>query len=92
MASLLLFDAGLMLITPAARDYCTRIGAYPFALIARHCGGDFGDLCEHDAAMNRAAIANGDRVLSSYRLDGQDVWVITEADRSSTTVLLPSDY
>lgn len=62
------------------------------SLVARHVSGDFGDVCAEDAEMNREAIKRGDRILSSYLVGEQKVWVITEADRSLTTVLLPSDY
>ncbi|MBH1829224.1 plasmid related protein [Stenotrophomonas maltophilia] len=61
-------------------------------LVARHVRGDFGDLCDEDRESNRQAIQYGSRVLSSYELKGGKVWIITEADRSVTTVLLPSDY
>lgn len=61
-------------------------------LVARHVSGDFGDVCAEDAEMNREAVTLGGRILSSYLVGEQKVWVITEADRSLTTVLLPSDY
>lgn len=62
-------------------------------MIRRHGSGDWGELSAEDVASNAAALKDGDRLLSSYT-DVFDfkVWVITEADRSSTTILLPEDY
>ena len=62
------------------------------SLIERHLSGDFGELSEDDAALNRLAVSGGGRVLSSYRVGSEKVWVVTEADRSVTTVLLPEEY
>jgi hypothetical protein len=68
------------------------------AVIRRHVRGDWGDLDDHDKAVNEAALANGERLLSSYVLPAtsNQVWVITEADdgagRQATTVLYPSEY
>jgi len=61
--------------------------------IGRHLSGDWGDLDAEDRAANEVALTIGERVLSAYALHGGErIWVITEADRSSTTVLLPSEY
>ena len=61
-------------------------------LVARHIRGDWGDLCAEDVAANEAAIASGGRILSAYTLaHGARVWVITEADRASTAILLPEE-
>lgn len=55
--------------------------------------GDFGEVSEEDKALNEEAIEIGDRILSAYfDRDGVKYWIITEADRSATTVLLPSEY
>lgn len=62
------------------------------SLVARHVTGDFGDVCAEDAEMNREAIRRGDRIRSLYTIGEQQVCVITEADRSLTTLLLPSEY
>jgi hypothetical protein len=62
-------------------------------LLRRHQCGDWGDVVAADAESNEQALRHGLRVLSSYRLSGAGkVWVITEADRSATTILLPSEY
>jgi hypothetical protein len=61
--------------------------------IGRHESGDWGDVCDQDKSSNDEAVRNGDRLLSSYRdSDGVVFWVITEWDRSATTVLLPDEY
>jgi hypothetical protein len=65
----------------------------PVVLITAHACGDWGMLCEEDKKANDVAVLTGDRILSAYRMpDGTKVWVITECDRSVTTLLLPSEY
>lgn len=60
---------------------------------ARHHRGDWGDVCPEDKKANDEALARGGRLLSVYRSrDGTRFWIITEADRSVTTILLPEDY
>jgi hypothetical protein len=61
-------------------------------LLARHQTGDWGDLDDEDTRENDLSVKDGFHILSSYRLDHEKVWVMTEADRSVTTVLLPSEY
>ncbi|MDH0795895.1 hypothetical protein N5C47_22635, partial [Stenotrophomonas maltophilia] len=87
-----LFQLGALVGTPAAMAVLGEAVGGFLSLVARHVTGDFGDVCAEDAEMNREAIKRGDRILSSYMVGEQTVWVITEADRSLTTVLLPSDY
>lgn len=87
-----LFESGQIVATPAALELLETAGVQPMALVARHLCGDFGNLDAEDEKANREAIREGFRVLSSYQLTAGKVWVITEADRSVTTVLLPSDY
>jgi hypothetical protein len=65
--------------------------------LARHARGDYGDVCAEDAAENNLSSREGFRILSVYRIDASDpnsekFWIITKADRSSTCVLLPSNY
>lgn len=96
-----LFRLGQLLATPGALATLERLGVHPLSLvIGRHVVGDWGDLCDEDRELNRHSLANGMRIFSSYKLaaspgDGapaETVWVITEADRASTTILLPSEY
>ncbi len=61
--------------------------------LRKHSAGKWGDVCVDDWKANDEALVNGDRILSSYKdINGTKFWIITEADRSSTTVLLPEDY
>ena len=63
------------------------------AALLRHLNGDWGDVSEADRAANDRAVRDGDRLLSAYYApDRTRFWIITEADRSATTVLLPEDY
>jgi len=61
--------------------------------LKRHAAGDWGDLCQEDRAANSQALIHGGRLLSAYEHNGlPKIWVITEWDRSVTTVLFPSEY
>ena len=86
------FPLGRILATPGALEALREAGEDPFGYLARHASGDWGDLCEHDRRENERALKNGWRILSSYPVGEKRVWVITEADRSCTTILLPSEY
>jgi hypothetical protein len=64
-----------------------------FQFISRHARGDWGDVCDDDKQANDDALIHGERLLSSYRTSkGVKIWVITEADRSSSCLLLPEEY
>jgi len=87
------FDLGRMVATPGALEALERSGETPLAFLCRHVAGDWGDVDEHDRAENELSVREGFRLLSAYKLlDGTKIWIITEADRSSTTILLPSEY
>ncbi len=61
--------------------------------LVRHLGGDWGDLCEEDRWANEKALASGSRLFSAYKADClPKIWIITEADRSSTCILFPDEY
>ncbi len=60
--------------------------------LSRHASGDWGDLCPEDALANHEALQHGGRLFSAYGHGDTRFWIITEADRSVTTILLPSDY
>ena len=83
---------GRVLATPGALKLLVEAGGHPFELLARHATGDWGELCAFDRRQNEMALRTGERVLSSYPVGGGKVWVITEADRSITTILLPEEY
>lgn len=88
-----LFPLGRVVATPSALQELQNRGMNPSHFISRHSVGDWGDLDEHDVKENELSLKNGWRLLSSYELDaGQKIWVITEADRSATTILLPEEY
>ena len=87
------FPAGRTLATPGALKALARAGQEPAFFLDKHLAGDWGDLGREDAALNDEALASGDRLLSAYRtLRGERVWIITESDRSATTLLLPEEY
>lgn len=87
------FSPGKMVATPAALEALVQAQQTPLEFVRRHLAGDWGDVSADDAAANDAALREGDRVLSAYKTRlGTKLWVITVADRSVTTVLLPSDY
>lgn len=88
-----LFPIGRLLATPGAIDLLAERGLSPFEFVSRHRQGDWGNLDDEDVQANRAALIHGNRLLSSYQLDTNTrLWIITEADRSATTLLLPSEY
>ena len=87
------FDLGRIVATPGALEALELAGETPTTFLRRHVAGDWGNLDENDRAENDLSVREGFRLLSSYRLsDGTKIWIITEADRSSTTILLPSEY
>jgi hypothetical protein len=83
---------GKVVATPGALKLLSEIEEDPFGYIARHVTGDWGDLCAFDCRQNEIALRDGLRVLSSYETPAGRVWIITEADRSITTILLPEEY
>ena len=88
-----LFKLGLVVGTPGALQAIEESGQNPIEFLARHGTGDWGNLDEEDRAENAMALERGFRVFSVYALEsGLKVWVITEWDRSVTTILLPEEY
>lgn len=87
------FELGQIVSTPGALVAISNAGQTPFAFINRHAAGDWGEVDEHDRQENAYSLEHGFRLMSVYRtkLD-EKIWVITEADRSVTTVLLPEEY
>ena len=87
------FPMGKILLTVGAVAALEQSGQTPEQLLARHSFGDWGELEAEDWARNNHALDNALRLLSSYRLrDNTKIWVITEWDRSATTILLPAEY
>ena len=88
-----LFSLGQLVATPGALESLQEADQSPFEFLTRHVTGDWGELTDEDKSENEFSLANGFRILSAYTLStGQRVWIITEADRSVTTILLPSEY
>ncbi len=88
-----LFELGRIVATPGALEVLEQAGLSPASLLQRHASGDWGEVPPADARENRLSVKRGFRLLSSYPLgDGRKVWIITEADRSSTCLLLPEEY
>jgi hypothetical protein len=85
---------GRVVCTPHALDALIAADISPDVFLGRHQRGDWGDVSHDDQTANNRAMAEGARLLSAYTLPvtGQKIWVITEADRSSTCILLPSEY
>lgn len=88
-----LFSLGQTVATPGAIAALEKAGQSPAEFLSRHARGEWGDLSEEDRQENKFSLERGFRLLSSYRTNaGDKIWVITEADRSATTLLLPSEY
>jgi len=86
------FFLGRVVATPGALQALGKAGMGTVPLLARHQSGDWGELSAEDWRANEEAIEHGWRVFSSYAVGGAVVWIITEADRSATTILLPEEY
>ena len=87
------FPLGQVVATPGALEALTASGQTAADFLDRHAGGDWGDVDEHDRQANEDALVNDERLLSVYHTkQGERIWVITERDRSVTTLLLPNEY
>ncbi|HCF1813063.1 MULTISPECIES: hypothetical protein [Stutzerimonas] len=88
------FRAGKLLMTAGVNGLVQRGVFNPGPYLQRHLNGDWGDLCDDDRRQNDVALKSGeDRLLSSYQVTSDlKLWIITERDRSVTTLLLPEEY
>lgn len=86
------FDLGRIVATPGALETIEESGESADSLIRRHHTGDWGDVCEDDATANEQALIDGERILSVFHSKGEKLYVITEADRSSTCLLRADEY
>lgn len=86
------FSLGMLVATPGAME-ATTPSERELAL-RRHMSGDWGEVCDEDKETNDSSVRDGSRILSAYtaKSSGEKFWIITEADRFSTTILLPEDY
>ena len=91
-----LFPLGLQVMTRGVNDRVAEDVAFAKFVVEslkRHAQGDWGDMCEEDKQTNQDALKHGNRLFSAYVHDGlPKIWVVTEADRSATTVLFPEEY
>ena len=88
-----MFLLGQTVATPGALQALLDSGESPLVFLARHALGDWGDLDPEDLQANEDALRHGSRLLSAYHTQsGTKLWIITEADRSVTTILLPEEY
>ncbi len=84
---------GQIVATPGAIQALDEAGEAPLEYLARHAAGDWGEVGAEDWKENDLSVKEGFRVLSAYTLStGTKIWIITEADRSATTLLLPDEY
>jgi hypothetical protein len=87
------FSLGQTCMTHGAQAALAEAGQSPHEFLRRHGNGDWGELSEGDRRANEQSLKEGSRILSAYSTSkGVRLWVITEADRSSTTILLPDEY
>lgn len=87
------FSLGQTVATPGALAALAEAEQNPAFFIDRHVTGDWGEIDADDRQANEDALLHGERLLSAYRtLKGEKIWIITEADRSSTCILLPDEY
>ena len=87
------FQLGQIVATPGALAAFEEAGEEPITYLARHLVGDWGEVCEEDAKENEFSVREGFRILSAYILStGVKIWIITEANRSATTLLTPEEY
>ncbi|MCE9530715.1 MAG: hypothetical protein K8T89_06260 [Planctomycetes bacterium] len=87
------FALGEIVSTPAALRALDASGQSPDEFLDRHAGGDWGVVSKGDCHLNDEALRSGERLLSAYMLaSGVKIWIITEAVRNSTCILLPSEY
>jgi len=87
------FPLGQLVATPGALQALIEAGDSPTSFLQRHVVGDWGELDEEDRQENERSVSSGCRLLSAYATStGTRIWIITEADRSATTLLLPEEY
>lgn len=89
------FDLGKLVMTSGISNIIKDKPSYQYELVNylnRYLSGDWGDLCDSDKRMNEDAIINNERILASYITTGGNIYIITERDRSYTTILLRSEY
>ena len=88
-----LFTLGKVVATPGALEALGRSGQSPGEFLTKHAQGEWGEIDAFDTEANMAALRDGSRILSSYKTrQNEIIWILTEADRSSTCLLTPNEY
>ena len=87
------FPLGRVVATPGALRALEKAEQHPAEFLDRHVNGDWGEVPDADKQENERSVEQGFRILSAYTTSaGDKLWILTEADRSATTILLPEDY
>ena len=87
------FPLGRVVATPGAFRALEKAEQLPAEFLDRHVNGDWGEVPEADKQENELSVEHGFRILSAYTTSaGDPIWILTEADRSATTIMLPSEY
>ena len=89
------FSLGQLLMTRGVNDKMAQddgFAKFVYNSLKRHASGDWGDLCHEDIQENELSLKEGFRLLSAYKNEEEKIWIITEADRSATTILFPEEY
>lgn len=90
------FELGQLVATRGVSDFIASLGGVGDLLLSKcvqmHASGDWGLVDDEDKQTNDRAVINGDRIMSAYEIQGKRIWIITEWDRSVTTVLFPDEY
>jgi len=89
------FKLGQVVMTRGVNDKVAeneRFAKFVLDCLKRHANGDWGDLCQEDIQENKLSLKQGFRLLSAYKNGEEKIWIITEADRSATTILFPEEY
>jgi hypothetical protein len=86
------FPLGQIVATPGALKLLEEVVEDPLRYLSRHRSGDWGEINPQDLRENERSFEHSWRILSSYTVGEKRVWIITEADRSVTTILLPEEY
>jgi len=93
---ILKFNPGKILVTRAVNDLIAKdedFALQAFLSLNRHLAGDWGEICDEDRAENERALLEEERLFSAYKKEGvPPIWIITEGDRSVTTILFPDEY
>lgn len=88
-----MFELGQIVATPGALQKLEGNQQTPMEFLHKHSKGDWGEVDGEDAKLNNESVKDGGRIISAYRLaDTSKIWIITEANRSATTILLPEEY